>query len=285
MAHNVHYKDDIRDTYALQCTRYVRRPQVFEVEYGQIYNMGRISDWDRIEHFQRANVELEPKQLKALRKLRTSVRTQLIERGYVLQKDSIDDEDIEEATRYPLSFCVRDKTVPCAGIDHFWGMVEMPHAPLLRDVIQRARERMGRVMDLGCGFFAHSKYNIEQRMGIKQMTYVSNSQDDLDILMKHMPHVCGKNDERRFVLEDKDTLSRSIDPDSHAAVVRLGVYETSEQEMRGLHTIMQQDAELFVSNSLERQPVMDFLKMTERYFDDIDVHIGLSRYAAVIKKK
>ncbi len=284
MERSFQYRDDIRDHYALNVQpRLPQHPRIVESN-GEIYGMHRMTSWDHIRIFQRENYELQQTELKSLRTLRQKTRDELVDRGYIPKPDIIDDACIERETFYPLKFTLDHGAVPCAGMDHLWGMVEMPHVPILIDLMRKTRDRAQRVMDLGCGMVAHTKHHFENYIGAKKMTYVTNVEMDLEYLAEHMPKVCGVNPERQFVLEDKNSLTKSFEPDSFGAVIRTGVYTTSEEEMAGIHSVLHENGRLFVSNSLQRQPIGDFLDITEPHFDSIKIHIGLGRYAFVAEK-
>lgn len=243
-----------------------------------------------------------PGRVDAVARRANEIQT-LKERGYTPQERQFSDDELATGAGLNLYRFNRDewknrtdgqymKGVPYAL--HL-GNVEGPHGNLLIETIRRGAERrVSRALNLGCGSIGFQHRNIE-RAGIKDIAYADNNSysngtpGPSSLAKVHFYLVqFGQRDVRREFIElDKNNpraVRSSFNAGSIGTVIRTGVGRMTTDELVGLRHVMAPDGELFVSNSIENQPIEVFLDFIEPAFEDIEIHVGYERYALICGK-
>lgn len=164
-----------------------------------------------------------------------------------------------------------------------YGNLEAVHVATLLNILNSSEERgTGRVLDLGCGGLSRHKRNLESDGNLSDVIYADSQEHSIGRLKEEM----GKDDGiiRGFRVLDKSKVGEEFEEESFGTILRLGVFDTNSEEVQGLYTVLSQGGCLVVSNSIERQPLTDFLTFIEEYFDDFDLYLGKERYLLVAKK-
>jgi SAM-dependent methyltransferase len=231
------------------------------------------------------NLEVCQQEIDAFLAIQKEVRQELEERGYTINEvDRMSDADLVRLLGFfdvSSKESYKETYQPGPLIDVTWGMVEIAHVPLLKDVLEEARKKTQKVLDIGCGHMGIAKLQVERSAG--NMVYADREKEFLENLKKYLGALGRKEHQRRFVECDKDDVGSTFPTDHFGAVMRLGVRETTLKEMAGYAKVLSPDGSLFVSNSVERQPIGKCLDDTEPHFGSIDAHLGLSRYVLICR--
>ena len=247
-----------------------------------------MSEFARQSFLERGDLQME-----MLRARRDSIRDNLEERGYTIdQKRQASRRATEAGCAAILHRQQYPPTAPWAQgvvINANWGNIEARHVTVLAEMLT-IHGKASRVLDLGCGNNGQAKLLIEdaaaKRVDSLEMIYadiVPGMLGSLRFILKGSP---SDKIHRQFVELDKSSLVKSlevkgIERGSLDRVIRSGLGLSSRNGIQQIAEMMSSEGQLFVSNSLTRQPLPQELSHYEAFFDDIQVHIGFERYALV----